>query len=54
MKKPVRKIIAKGKIAKEEFLQIKDDLAAVTNAEEIVFEKLLKESKMDYETVIEI
>ena len=54
MKKPVKKIIAKGKITKEEFSEIRADLAAVTNAEEIVFEKLKPDSKIDYETVIEI
>ena len=54
MKKPVKKIIAKGKITKDEFEQVKDDLIAVTNAEEIVFEKLKPDSKIDYEAVIEI
>ncbi len=54
MKKPVKKITAKGKITKEEFAQIRDDLVAVTNTEEVVFEKLKPDSKIDYETVIEI
>lgn len=54
MKKPVKKITAKGKITKEEFMQIRDDLVAVTNAEEVIFEKLKPDSKIDYETIINI
>ena len=54
LKKPVKKVIAKGKITKEDFEKIKQDLTAVTNSEEIVFEQLDKESKMDYEVVIDV
>ena len=54
LKNPVKTIIAKGKITKADFEKIKDDLYATTKAEEIVFEPLNKESKMDYEVVVDI
>ena len=54
LRNPVKKIIAKGKITKADFEKIKLDLIATTNAEEIVFEPLSKESKMDYEVIVYI
>jgi valyl-tRNA synthetase len=54
LKKPVKKLIAKGKITKADFEKIKLDLIATTNAEEIVFEPLDKQSKIDYEVVVNI
>ena len=54
MKDPIKKIIAKGKITKEDFESIKDDLTATAKAEEIVFEPLSKDSKADYEVVVEV
>ena len=54
LKIPVKKVITKGKITKADFEKIKLDLIATTNAEEIVFEPLNKESKIDYEVVVNI
>jgi len=54
LKKPVKKILAKGKLTKADFEKIKQDLIATTNAEEIVFEPLDKNSKIDYEVVVDI
>ncbi len=54
LKAPVKKIIAKGKISEEEFEKIKQDLTATTSAEEIVFEQIAKDSKVDYEVVVDI
>jgi len=54
LKDPVKKIIAKGKIIETDFEKIKDDLYATTNAEEIIFEPLDQESKIDYEVVVDI
>jgi len=54
LKNPVKKVTARGKITKADFEKIKLDLIATTNAEEIVFEPLAKESKIDYEVVIDI
>tara|TARA_Y100000310_G_scaffold281722_1_gene302365 strand:- start:64 stop:2478 length:2415 start_codon:yes stop_codon:yes gene_type:complete len=54
LKNPVKKVIAKGKITKADFEKIRSDLIATTSAEEIVFETLNKDSKADYEVVIEI
>jgi valyl-tRNA synthetase len=54
LKIPVKKIIAKGKITKADFEKIKLDLIATTNAEEIVFETLNKDSKIDYEVIVDI
>ena len=54
LKKPVKKVIAKGKISKQDFEKIKLDLIATTNAEEIVFEPLAKDSEIDYEVIVDI
>jgi len=54
LKDSVKRILAKGKITKADFEKIKDDLYATTSAEEIVFEVLNKDSKMDYEVVVDI
>ena len=54
LKDPIKKVIAKSKITKADFEKIKDDLYATTKAEEIVFEPLNKESKIDYEVVVDI
>jgi len=54
LKTPVKKVIAKGKITKADFEKVKLDLIATTNAQEIVFETLNKDSKVDYEVVIDI
>ncbi len=52
LKSPVKKIIAKGKVSKEDFEMVKEDIIASTNAEEIVFEKLKRDSKVDSEVDI--
>ena len=54
LKMPVKKVVAKGKITKQDFEKIKLDLIATTNAEEIVFEPLTKESEIDYEVIVDI
>jgi len=54
LKTPVKKVIAHGKITKADFEKIRLDLIATTNAEEIIFEPLNKDSKIDYEVVIDI
>ena len=51
---PVKKVISKGKITKADFEKIKLDLYATTNAEQIIFEPLAKESEIDYEVVVDI
>ena len=52
LKSPVKKIVAKGKISKEDFEKIKEDIIASTNVEELVFEKLPRDSKIDSEVDI--
>jgi valyl-tRNA synthetase len=54
LNKPVRRVLAKGKIKLVDFKEIKDDLAATTRAEEIVFEQLPEDNEMDYEVVVEV
>tara|TARA_B100001971_G_scaffold90577_1_gene83529 strand:+ start:1245 stop:3659 length:2415 start_codon:yes stop_codon:yes gene_type:complete len=54
LKKPVKKLIAKGKLSKADFEKIRQDLVATTNAQEIVFEPLDKQSKIDYEVIVDI
>ncbi|MBI2208653.1 valine--tRNA ligase [Candidatus Woesearchaeota archaeon] len=54
LKKPVKRILAKGKITLEQFNAIKDDLTATTTAEEIEFEQLPEKNPMDYEIVVDL
>jgi valyl-tRNA synthetase len=49
LKSPLKKIIAKGKISEEGFELVKQDILASTNAAEIAFEKLPRDSKIDAE-----
>jgi len=54
LKKPAKRILAKGKITLEQFNAIKDDLIATANAEEIEFEQLPKNNQMEYEVVVDL
>ena len=54
LNKPVKRILAKGKITLEQFNAIKDDLKATTTAEEIEFEQLPEKNPMDYEIVVDL
>ena len=54
LNKPVKKVLAKGKINAKDFELMKDDLYATTNAEEIVFEKLKEDSNIDDEVVVDL
>ncbi|MBI2651133.1 valine--tRNA ligase [Candidatus Woesearchaeota archaeon] len=54
LKKPIKKITAKGRIPKENFEEIKEDLIATTNAEEIVFEQLDEKSDKEYDAIVEM
>jgi len=54
LKAPVKKMTLKGKIGVEYFDKIKADLIGATNAEDILYVQLKKESKIDYESEIEI
>jgi valyl-tRNA synthetase len=53
MKDPIKKVSAKGKITEQDFENIKADLLATINSEEIIFEPLSKDSKVDYEVLVE-
>jgi len=54
LKKPVKKILAKGKIKLVDFNKVKDDLLATTNAQDIHFEILPDDKEMDYEVVVDL
>jgi hypothetical protein len=54
LKDPIKSILAKGKIKKTDFENIKEDLLSVTKAEKIVFEALKEDSKIDYEVVVDV
>ena len=54
LKTPVKKLVAKGKISEEDFDGIKADLIATTNAQEIVYERIAKDSEMDYEVIVNL
>jgi valyl-tRNA synthetase len=54
LKDPVKKLITRGKITKQDFEKIRPDLVATTKAEELIFEPLPKESKIDYKVVVNI
>jgi valyl-tRNA synthetase len=47
LKSPIKRIIAKGKILKEDFEAVKEDIIASTNTAELIFEKLPRDSKID-------
>ena len=54
LKSPVKRLIAKGKISEEDFEAMKKDIIASTNAQDLVFEKLPRDSKIEYETIIDM
>ena len=54
LKKPVKRILAKGKITLEQFNAIKDDLTATATAEKVEFEQLPGKNPMDYEVVVDL
>ncbi|MBS3131346.1 valine--tRNA ligase [Candidatus Woesearchaeota archaeon] len=54
MKVPVKRLLVKAKMAKEEFGSIKDDLKAVTWSEEVVFEQVQESSEISVETVVNL
>lgn len=54
MKEPVKRILAKGKINPEQFEEMKQDLIATTNAQEIEFETIPEDKEIDYEVVVDL
>lgn len=54
LKDPIKKLTVKGKIPEDDFEAIKLDMMAATKAEEITFEKIERDSKIDDEVVIEV
>ncbi len=49
LKAPIKSMLLKAKISKNDFNKIKDDIAGAVNAREIIFEPLPKDSKLDIE-----
>jgi len=54
LKTPLKDLSVKGKISKEEFSLVKEDLMAATKTEKISYEPLEKDSKIDFEVDIEL
>ncbi|MEA2035923.1 MAG: valine--tRNA ligase [Nanoarchaeota archaeon] len=54
LKSPLKNLFITGKISKEEFELVKEDIIASTNAEKIGYEKLDEKSEIDYEAEIEL
>ena len=54
LKAPVKKMVLKAKITKNEFEMIKQDLIGATKAQEIIFEELGKDSKTEQECIIDL
>lgn len=54
LKEPVKKMILRGKVSKEDFKKVEKDIIATTKAQEIIYEELKKDSKADFENVIEL
>ncbi|MBW2975627.1 valine--tRNA ligase [Candidatus Woesearchaeota archaeon] len=54
LKTPLKNLFVKGKITKEEFDMVKDDLTAATRTEKIGYERLKEDSKIDVEAEIEV
>jgi len=47
LKTPIKKMTLKGKITVEQFDKVKEDILGATNAEDVLFEHLGKDSKID-------
>ncbi len=54
LKNPLKNLFIKGKISKEDFELVKPDLIAATQAENISYEKIKSDSKIDYEVEVEV
>jgi len=54
LKSPLKNLLIKGKISKEDFELVKDDLIAATQAKKISYEKLKADSKVNYEIEVDI
>lgn len=54
LKSPLKNLFIKGKISKQDFESVKEDLIASTQAEKISYEKLKSDSKIDYEVEVDI
>jgi len=54
LKSPLKNLIIKGKISKEDFESVKQDIISATKTENISYEKLKQDSKIDEEVKIEI
>ncbi len=54
LKSPLKNLLIKGKISKEDFESIKADLIAAIQAENIAYEKLKADSKIDCEVEVDI
>ncbi len=52
LKSPLKNLLIKGKISKEDFELAKDDLIASTRTEEIAYEKLNQDSKVEAEVEV--
>ena len=54
LKNPLKNLFVKGKVSKEDFESVKDDIIGATKAEKISYEKLKDDSKIDEEVVLEL
>ena len=54
LKSPLKNLFVEGKITKQDFETVKDDLVAATKTEKVGFEKLKEDSKLEYEVEVEI
>jgi len=54
LKTPLKNLFIEGKISKEEFESIKDDLVGATKTEKIGYERLKEDSKIDFEVEVEV
>ena len=54
LKNPLKNLFIEGKISSEEFEMIKEDLIGATKTENVSYEKLKEDSKIDYEVKIDV
>ncbi|MDO8740061.1 MAG: valine--tRNA ligase [Candidatus Woesearchaeota archaeon] len=54
LKEPVKKMILRGKISKEDFKKVEKDIIATAKVQEMIYEELKKDSKIDFENVIDL
>ena len=54
LKEPIKRLLLKSKISYASFEKVREDIASITKAENVEYEELPENSKIDYEHVIDL